>query len=175
MTQITKVFLFALILFAPYFFDKSHAAESIVNFRLVCKEQGEDCHKATIKDSKEDIFVKNVPALTLADLKSATPQSYDMPPEAIEAYKSQGYKDENIPKHVYQLLLKFNDPTVLRILTLMNIGQRLAIFIKDDLVTAPNIREPIKGDTMAVSGPSFTEETVQALSDEINKAIDAKK
>ncbi len=136
-----------VFLYAPIYAMASASDESLVNFKIVCKEQSSDCSKAVLQDTKEEFFVQNTPVLTLADIASASVSSQRAPALRVyDIHTGSIMKREENPA----LLLRLRDSQKLHNITANNLGGRLAIFINDKLIMAPNIGMPIAGDTFKV-------------------------
>ena len=169
MDSLKKLFLFIVVVVMPNS-QVAAAEENLVNFRIVCAEQKAECFKATVRDTKEDVYVENKPVLNLLDIDSAQVVKYELTEDQLKPIIAQGYKEEDY-KIQYQISLKFRNSNILKEVTSENVKKRMAIFINNELVMAATIFEPIESDSMNISDGHFTAQSVQDLSDQINKAI----
>ena len=137
-----------------------------VEFKLVCDNSLENCEKAALADTKEELYVQKTPVITLEDIASAEASSAEVPQNVKNMLKKIGRKSE--PSIELTIKLNSKGKTKLNEITSQNIGKRMAIFIDGDLVLAPLIREPISVGECFISYTSF--EKAKSVAARINQA-----
>jgi len=143
------------------------AEENIIAFRLAFEYEKPDTFVVVDKHVGK-LFVQNAPILTTKDVSKARVIVDDTePPDWLtSAIKAHG---GIIRKPQVNIAFTFSVPAreaFSRIIA-ENIKNRIAIFINNELVNAPQIIEPINSEEV-VTTTSFTEAEAQAIVDEIN-------
>ena len=139
-----------------------------VEFKLVCDGKSDSCGKALLASTGEELYVQKNTILSLEDVNFAEVHNEEAPQEILDALNTTGLKTDS--KSV-SLRLKLNDhgKEKLSEATSQNIGKRMAIFIDGDLVSAPEIHEPISDGELAFSS-SLDLDRVKSIAERINQA-----
>jgi preprotein translocase subunit SecD len=163
MKRILLTIVLGLILCGVSFAEGADAIDkNVINFKLCCSEQNLNCIKVIANMNNEELFVEEAPVITVDDIASAETVA-NPPPEGIPHPEGWHYLD---------IRLKFTDNGAKRLsaITSQNIGKRMAIFIKGNLIMAPKIVETITDNTLIITGRFSRQETI-SFADSINKAI----
>lgn len=126
----------------------------IFEIKLGCDKDAANCQKATLEESKEEIFVEKSPVITLEDIARSKAISITVAGDTQEGlniiFNSKG--KERFAK-----------------ITSQNVGKKIALFIDGNLLSAATIREPILIGEILIP-IDLSNDKVKSIRDRINQA-----
>ncbi len=140
----------------------------IVEFKLVCDRNSDECVKVIAATTGEELYVQKAAVLNLEDVSSAEVESEETPDEIADVLNKAGLKPDSKSN---SLKLNLNDKGKEKLskTTSQNIGKRIAIFIDGNLISAPNIYEPISDGELAITYSSSFDKA-KLIAERINQA-----